>query len=71
MHPTRNKHTPLSPSAERAYEFLKSVVEGNEDGIPTTAARSELTSADGVSNCLPELLEKGYLYEVSGTLYVT
>ncbi|WP_410767388.1 hypothetical protein [Haloferax sp. DFSO60] len=71
MHPTRNKHTPLSPSAKRAYGFLKSVVEQHDDGIPATTARSRLQSADGVTDCLAELLEKGYLYEVGDTIYVT
>ncbi|MFC7130150.1 hypothetical protein [Haloferax chudinovii] len=64
-------HTPLSPRATRAFEHLRPLVADRDAGMPVTDARRRVCSAGEDPEAVDELLNKGYLYEVEGDVYVT
>lgn len=71
MIPEQGGHTPLSPRAKQAFEHLQPIIDEYESGMPVTDAREQLQSADEDPDAIDELLNKGYLYEVEGRVYVT
>ncbi|WP_458189925.1 hypothetical protein [Haladaptatus sp. NG-WS-4] len=65
--------TPLSPSARDALDHLTPALEGNDETLSRDEALTHLRGGDFdtdlASTALDELLNKGYLYEVNGTLH--
>lgn len=74
-HVMRDSQTPLTPREEDAFEHLKDVVDGRDDGcrrevaIEAVAARS--FDEDEAVHLLDQLLSKGYLYVVRDEVRIT
>ncbi|ELZ95945.1 hypothetical protein C440_06632 [Haloferax mucosum ATCC BAA-1512] len=71
MTPEQGGHTPLSPQAKRAFEHLQPLIREHDSGMPVADARQQLQAAEQDADAIDELLNKGYLYEVEGRVYVT
>lgn len=70
----RTDNRRVTPMAEDAYEVLRQNIQSS-DGI-VRADASELLQDDGFSDddaeyAIQQLLRRGYLYEVDGSLFVT
>lgn len=65
---------PLGSLAEDAYETLLDTIAPSE-GIPAEEAHNRLCEDDFITEdadyVLTKLLNRGYLYEVDGTLFIT
>ncbi|WP_458210525.1 hypothetical protein [Haladaptatus sp. NG-SE-30] len=72
MEEDNNSRTPLSPSAEEALDHLTPIITSGDDNPSRDEAVVQLRQRDFeqefATATIDELLNKGYLYEVSGEL---
>ncbi|WP_458188181.1 hypothetical protein [Haladaptatus sp. NG-WS-4] len=72
MEEDSNPRTPLSPSAEEALDYLTPIITTSDDNPSRDEAMAQLRRRDFepelAATTIDELLNKGYLYEVSDEL---